>query len=267
MSKTKSLYLRLVDAGIPAEDLDHHASDLYVTVSPTTKKIVEGFCKEMGMEMPATFKSLETPARRTYDIPFAYDPFWDESQAMARPDQSLPASPYYSLQREMTAAGKLGMFIDTMDGIEAKDLAVHMRDHRVNYVTVSVASFLLGFCGHLAKYWERKHGFPIYVLLDRDELVHVFNCAITMDGRTVFLDARGATTNLEEFAAPFCRTHLMLVTDGKDALEHVPDWVFPEDEYSEAMISWLLRRKPCCYDFSMLRAPDAGHTINLKEVL
>lgn len=266
MAEAKSLYLQLVDAGISPQNIDHHASDLYVTVSPMTKSIVEKFCAETGRPKPSVFKSLETPSRLTYDIPFAYDPFWDEAQATSRPDKEIPASPYYSLQRDYAASGRLGIFIDALDSMECKALPVPMKNGRANVVSVSVASFLLGFCGHLAKYWAREHGFPICVLFDGTELVHAFNIATTQDGRAVFLDARGATLNLEEFLSPFSRQYLRLDMNGESSVEQVPDWVFPEDEYSEAMISWLLRRKPCCYDFSCLCVPSPDYTVNLKEV-
>lgn len=43
---SKSLMQRLIDAGYPKEDMDHHNSDLYVYVTPLTTKIISEWCNE-----------------------------------------------------------------------------------------------------------------------------------------------------------------------------------------------------------------------------
>ena len=41
MSDNRTLLQRLLDAGYPKEDVLHHSSDLYVFVTPVTKRVVE----------------------------------------------------------------------------------------------------------------------------------------------------------------------------------------------------------------------------------
>lgn len=42
----KPLMLRIIDGGYPKNEIFNHESDLYVFVTPLTKKIIEEWCKE-----------------------------------------------------------------------------------------------------------------------------------------------------------------------------------------------------------------------------
>lgn len=258
----KTLYQLLVDAGVPKNDLASHCSDLYVAVTPLTTPIVKDFFKKKGEPMPKTFigQGEEVP-RRHFDILFAYDPFWDPDNPDNHPSffPYIPKSPFYELQEKM--ASNMHAFMAELEAVESDNLRVRLKDGSYVYAAVSVASFLCGFCGELAKYWLRAYGFPILAVMEGDALLHVFNYAIGPKGENVYLDARGATTSLEALLAPFQRENLILLTSGEDALKHVPDWAFPEDEYSEAMINWLLMRFPACYHFDTLKKPTEPFSV------
>lgn len=70
----RSLMRRLLDAGYPREEMDHHESDLYVYVTPLTTKIISEWCNENGHRMSwhcPTFKDQIT-GRQMYDCAFQY---------------------------------------------------------------------------------------------------------------------------------------------------------------------------------------------------
>lgn len=46
MSSEKTLKQRLIDAGYPEKEMDHHGSDLYVYVTPLTTGIIKAFYEE-----------------------------------------------------------------------------------------------------------------------------------------------------------------------------------------------------------------------------
>lgn len=79
-----SLYEALKAAGI---ETDHHASDLYVPVTPETKAILAKY--PLDAKKATTFKS-NIDDKLTYEIPFAYDPAWEKKAKMTvadmRPD-------------------------------------------------------------------------------------------------------------------------------------------------------------------------------------
>ena len=56
-------------------EIDHHYSDLYVPVTPETKRIVSGYTYKANV---TTFRSLADGAL-WYDIPFAYAPYWQRA--------------------------------------------------------------------------------------------------------------------------------------------------------------------------------------------
>jgi hypothetical protein len=64
------IYEDLKDAGV---ELDHHESDLYAKVNPTSRKIVEAY-KFRGN---VTVFSNQIDGSPWYDIPFAYRPWWE----------------------------------------------------------------------------------------------------------------------------------------------------------------------------------------------
>lgn len=267
MKKEKTLYQRLIDAGVPRNDIGHHCSDMYVSVTPQTRRIVEAFAAERGMQIPTVFTSQnEVPPRKTYLCNFAYDPHWvddkEENHCCFYP--YVPKSPYYELQRKME--GDMTTFLELLDQEETDCLEVQMKSGWTQICCASVASFLLGFCGHLAKHWHQEYGFPVLVIESRNEVIHICNWAIGPNGKYVYLDARGATTSFAELVQPFALDQLTVYTDTDPALKSVPAWAFKEDEISDAMIDWLVRRYPSAYAFRTLKKPNAPFTLVNEEV-
>jgi len=69
----QSIYQQMVAAGVPVAS---YSSDLYAPVNDTTRAIVDAYRFKRNV---TTFIS-DDPAdkgARFYDIPFAYDPWWD----------------------------------------------------------------------------------------------------------------------------------------------------------------------------------------------
>ena len=74
----KSLMERLLEAGYPPEDINHHYSDLYVYVTPPTTRIIMEWADENGYDsnlrdgvFVQTFRNQIT-GRMMYDIAFQY---------------------------------------------------------------------------------------------------------------------------------------------------------------------------------------------------
>ena len=82
----KSLMERLLEAGYPPEDIDHHYSDLYVYVTPLTTKVITEWADENGYDsnlrdgvFVQTFRDQIT-GRIMYDIAFQYIPSLDKKE-------------------------------------------------------------------------------------------------------------------------------------------------------------------------------------------
>ena len=74
--KERSLMQRFIDAGMTKEEMFHYHSDLYVFVTPLTRKIVNEYCREFGYDvgwMCPVFRSL-IDGRMMYDCAFSYEP-------------------------------------------------------------------------------------------------------------------------------------------------------------------------------------------------
>lgn len=68
------LMKRLVDAGYPREEMDHHYTDLYVYVNEISRPIIEQWCAEHGWRvdwMCPVFRDQIT-GRPMYDCAFQY---------------------------------------------------------------------------------------------------------------------------------------------------------------------------------------------------
>lgn len=65
----QTLMQEIIDAGV---EIDHHESDLYVKVTPESRKIVDAYEFRCNV---TTFRS-RIDGTTWYDIPFAFDPFW-----------------------------------------------------------------------------------------------------------------------------------------------------------------------------------------------
>ena len=84
---SKTLMERLLEAGYPPEDIDHHCSDLYVYITPLTTRIITEWANENGYVgnlrdgvFVQTFKDQIT-GRMMYDIAFQYIPSLDKKEA------------------------------------------------------------------------------------------------------------------------------------------------------------------------------------------
>ena len=106
---------------------------------------------------------------------------------------------------------------------------------------VSVGSFLLGYCVHLAKALRAKCGLPAFALVDRGgELVHAYNIKWIPDSEKLYFDARGITDSSDLFMEPFQGSPDLKEAELDTVLETMPQWAFPEDEISDAMIRWFV---------------------------
>lgn len=82
---TKSLMERLLEAGYPPEDIDHHYSDLYVYVTPLTARVIKEWMKDHNYTdnlygfFIQKFRDQIT-GRMMYDIFFQYIPSLDKKE-------------------------------------------------------------------------------------------------------------------------------------------------------------------------------------------
>ena len=114
-------------------------------------------------------------------------------------------------------------------------------EERFEPAVVSVGSFLLGYCVHLAKALRAKCGLPAFALVDRGgELVHAYNIKWTPDKGKLYFDARGITDRSDLFIEPFQGLPDLKETALDTVLETVPQWTFMEDEVSDAMVRWFV---------------------------
>jgi hypothetical protein len=76
----KTLMEALEDAGYPREQMFNHCSDLYVFITPLTKRVVDKWFKDEGLKKSLfvnTFRDQIT-GKGMYDIAFQYTPYWEE---------------------------------------------------------------------------------------------------------------------------------------------------------------------------------------------
>lgn len=77
---SKTLMEALEEAGYPREHMFNHCSDLYVFITPLTKRVVDKWFKDEGLEKSlfvSTFHDQIT-GKGMYDIAFQYTPYWEE---------------------------------------------------------------------------------------------------------------------------------------------------------------------------------------------
>lgn len=167
---------------------------------------------------------------------------------------------FYILQE--ACKGDMPTFLEELDNMQA-ELPIQI-DEDGDLAVVSVGSFLQGFCGELAKYFEREYGIPIGILYDPSgadiRLLHVFN-VFTEGSVTYYLDARGITDDPKLFMEPFAEPGRDLKMIGFPSSEAEAkaafgdEWDFPEDNISDAMIRWLLTSFPENYRHPGLSPP------------
>lgn len=145
---------------------------------------------------------------------------------------------FYELQHAYH--GDMQGFFDRLDSIETE---LRLTDSKASDepLSVSVGSFFQGFCVNLAKEFNRRCGLPIAALTDETgELVHAYNYRELPNGTCLYLDARGVTDSRELFLEPFQAHKKLDEADFETTLKNMPEWAFPDDEISAAMINWLL---------------------------
>lgn len=67
-----TLYQELTAAGI---ETDNHASDLYCPATPEAYAILKRHPQQYGS---ASVFTSQTDGRQWYDVPFAFDPYWQQ---------------------------------------------------------------------------------------------------------------------------------------------------------------------------------------------
>ena len=83
---TKPLMERLLEAGYPPEDIDHHYSDLYVYVTPLTAKVITEWANDCGYNSNLRDRLFvqkfrdQITGRMMYDIFFQYIPSLDKKE-------------------------------------------------------------------------------------------------------------------------------------------------------------------------------------------
>lgn len=82
--EVKTIYQQMVEAGA---EIDNHKSDLYVKSTPKTREIIRGY---EYLNSVTTFTS-QIDGQLWMDIPFAFDPFWEEVRT--RSMSTYPRSP------------------------------------------------------------------------------------------------------------------------------------------------------------------------------
>ena len=82
----RPLMKRLLDAGYPIEQMDHHESDLYVYVTPLTTKVLDEWLADNGFERLKDNRMFvdkfndQITGKQMYDIAFQYSrvyELWD----------------------------------------------------------------------------------------------------------------------------------------------------------------------------------------------
>lgn len=72
-----NIYDQMAEAGVP---LAHHESDLYAKVTPVSKAIVLGYEHRSNV----TRFNASDGTGIWFDMPFAYQPFWDKVEARSK---------------------------------------------------------------------------------------------------------------------------------------------------------------------------------------
>ena len=82
---TKSLMERLLEAGYPSEDIDHHDYDLYVYITPLTTRVLKSWMEDNNYtdnlygSFIQKFRDQIT-GRMMYDVAFQYIPSLDKKR-------------------------------------------------------------------------------------------------------------------------------------------------------------------------------------------
>lgn len=76
----KTLMEALEEAGYLRDQMFNHCSDLYVFATPLTKRVVDKWFKDEGLNKSLFVKTFsdQITGRPMYDIAFQYTPYWEE---------------------------------------------------------------------------------------------------------------------------------------------------------------------------------------------
>ena len=68
----------LEEAGYPREQMFNHCSDLYVFITPLTKRVVDKWFKDERLNKSLFVKTFsdQITGRQMHDIAFQYTPYW-----------------------------------------------------------------------------------------------------------------------------------------------------------------------------------------------
>lgn len=77
---SKTLMEALEDAGYPREQMFNHCSDLYVFITPITRRVVDKWFKDERLNKSLFVKTFsdQITGRPMFDIAFQYTPYWEE---------------------------------------------------------------------------------------------------------------------------------------------------------------------------------------------
>lgn len=70
----------LEKAGYPREQMFNHCSDLYVFITPITRRVVDKWFKDERLNKSLFVKTFsdQITGRPMFDIAFQYTPYWEE---------------------------------------------------------------------------------------------------------------------------------------------------------------------------------------------
>lgn len=77
MADKRTLMQRLIDAGYPESDIDHHETDLYVYDTPLVYSVIRKYELENKIHLTREIFTDQITGRKMIDIAFAYDPEWE----------------------------------------------------------------------------------------------------------------------------------------------------------------------------------------------
>lgn len=77
---SKTLMEALEDAGYPREQMFNHCSDLYVFITPITRRVVDKWFKDERLNKSLFVKTFsdQITGSPMFDIAFQYTPYWEE---------------------------------------------------------------------------------------------------------------------------------------------------------------------------------------------
>lgn len=145
---------------------------------------------------------------------------------------------FYGIQRELQksmdehTASKV--FIEALENVEST-IKANGEDF-----PVSVASFLNGYCAHLALFINNQFGYGIRKLYINGEFTHIY-CQYKKNGTDLYIDCRGITDDWEEFISIWksfgvCSSESV----SPDSIRHDKEIMLTEDEISNTMCKWYM---------------------------